>query len=88
MRFSCAAAGTLLLGALTNCSPGVAQDRREQAWGILRANVTEKDTGKRAQSVRVLGLLQGEPEAVEIARKALGDNKPEVRESNAEGVDR
>jgi HEAT repeat protein len=83
MRFSSAAAATFLLAALTNYCPAFAQDKREQAWDILRANVTEKDTGKRAQAVRVLGLLRGQPEALDMARKALGDEKPEVRAAAA-----
>ena len=83
MRLSSAAAITFVLVALTNCCSAFAQDRREQAWDILRANVTEKDTGKRAQAVRVLGLLRGESEALQMARKALDDGKPEVRAAAA-----
>jgi HEAT repeat protein len=83
MRLSSAAAVTLVLGALTNCWSAFAEDKREQAWDILRATVTEKDTGKRAQAVRVLGLLRGESEALGMARKALGDEKPEVRAAAA-----
>jgi HEAT repeat protein len=83
MRLSSAAAGTFLVAALTTCCAAFAQDRREQAWEILRANVSEKDTGKRAQAVRVLGLLRSESEALEMARKALGDEKPEVRAAAA-----
>jgi HEAT repeat protein len=83
MRLSSAAAVTFVLGALTNCCSAFAEDKREQAWGVLRANVAEKDTGKRAQAVRVLGLLPGESEALGMARKALGDEKPEVRAAAA-----
>ena len=83
MRFRSAAAVTILLVTLTNCCSAIAQGKRDQAWDILRANVTEKDTGKRAQAVRVLGLLRGESEALEMARKALGDEKPEVRAAAA-----
>jgi hypothetical protein len=83
MRLLSVAAVTFLLAALTTSCSAFAQDRREQAWDILRANVSEKDTGKRAQAVRVLGLLQGESEALEMARKALGDEKPEVRAAAA-----
>jgi HEAT repeat protein len=83
MRFTSAVATTFLLAALTNCCSAFAQDTREQAWNILRANVTEKDSAKRAQAVRVLGLLRGEPEALGMARKALGDEKPEVRAAAA-----
>jgi len=83
MRFSSASAISLVLAALTSCCSAFAQDSREQAWLILRANVSEKDTGKRAQAVRVLGLLRGESEALQMARKALGDEKPEVRAAAA-----
>jgi HEAT repeat protein len=83
MRLSSAAAVTFILAALANGGSAFAQDNREQAWNILRANVTEKDTAKRAQAVRVLGLLQGEPESLGMARKALGDEKPDVRAAAA-----
>jgi hypothetical protein len=39
--------------------------------GHPAANVTETDTAKRATAVRVLGLLQGESEALEMVRRLI-----------------
>jgi HEAT repeat protein len=56
-----------------------AQTPQQQAWDILRAGVNQKSTGKRTQAVRALRLLPGDPEASEMAQRALMDRKPEVR---------
>lgn len=54
--------------------------------GILRANVTETETSKRTTALRVLGLLQGEPEALEMGHEASDDEKPELRTAVANGL--
>lgn len=74
-------AGLLLVMACTG--PLLAQTPQQQAWNILRAGVNEKNTGKRTQAVRALRLLPGDPEAVEMAEKALQDQKPAVRAAAA-----
>jgi hypothetical protein len=73
--------GLLLVMACTG--PLLAQTPQQQAWNILRAGVNEKNTGKRTQAVRALRLLPGDPEAVEMAEKALQDQKPAVRAAAA-----
>jgi HEAT repeat protein len=60
-----------------------AQTKRDEAWEILRVNVNEEDTEKRVQAIRVLGLLPGDPQALEIAHKAVEDKKREVRAAAA-----
>src|ERR1700680_2777001 len=61
----------------------LAQNPQERAWDILRAEVNEKSTGKRVQAVRALRLLPGNPEATEMAERALQDRKHEVRAAAA-----
>ncbi len=60
-----------------------AQTPQQQAWNILRAGVNQKNTGKRTQAVRALRLLPGDPEALEMAQRALQDQKPDVRAAAA-----
>jgi HEAT repeat protein len=61
----------------------LAQTPQQHAWDILRAGVNEKSTGKRVQVVRALRLLPGDPEASELAQRALQDRKHEVRAAAA-----
>ncbi len=56
-----------------------AQAPRQKAWGILQSEVNNKNPARRAQAVRVLGLLPGDPDAVRLAEKALEDGRFEVR---------
>jgi HEAT repeat protein len=76
-----ASAVLLLLMAYTGPLP--AQTPQQQAWDILRVGVNEKNTGKRTQAVRALRLLPGDAEAVEMAERALQDQKPQVRAAAA-----
>jgi HEAT repeat protein len=73
----------VLLVLMTHAGTLLAQTPREQAWHILRAGVNEKSTGRRTQAVRALRLLPGNPEALEMAQRALQDPKPEVRAAAA-----
>jgi HEAT repeat protein len=57
--------------------------KRDEAWQIILVNVNEKETEKRVQSVRVLGLLLGDSRALELTQKAAADEKPEVRAAAA-----
>ena len=59
------------------------QTPQEKPWEILQAGLSEQKTGKRAAAVGALGLLQGDPRAIESAEKALGDKKPAVRAAAA-----
>src|SRR5712691_278299 len=73
----------LLLVLLARAGALLAQTPQQQAWDILRTGVNQKSTGKRTQAVRALRLLPGDPEASEMAQKALQDQKPEVRATAA-----
>jgi HEAT repeat protein len=64
----------LLLASLSHAeTPG------ERAWTILRAGAAEQSTDRRAQAVRVLGLITRSRPAAELAEHSLADEKPEVR---------
>jgi len=56
---------------------------KEQAWSLLRSGAHSQKTDERATAVRVLSLLPSQPEAVSMARRALSDNKPQVRTAAA-----
>jgi HEAT repeat protein len=74
----------LLLLVLPLHTPALlAQTPRQHAWDILRAGVNERSTGKRVQAVRALRLLPGDPEATEMAQRALLDRRHEVRAAAA-----
>jgi HEAT repeat protein len=76
--------GVLLLLVLpVHVSELLAQTPQERAWDILRAGANERSTGKRVQAVRALRLLPGDPEATEMAERALQDRKHEVRAAAA-----
>lgn len=69
---------------VTACGmPALAQTKIDDAWEILRMNLNEKDTVKRALAVHVLGLLPGDSLAQELSHKAVEDEKPEVRAAAA-----
>jgi HEAT repeat protein len=55
----------------------------ERAWAILRANFNENSTEKRVQATRVLALLPGDPRALDLAKQAAADEKPEIRAAAA-----
>jgi HEAT repeat protein len=76
-------APALLLLILAGSRPTFTQTKSDEAWEIIRVNVHEKETAKRTQATRVLGLLPGDPQALELANKAAADEKPEVRAAAA-----
>jgi HEAT repeat protein len=59
--------------------PAPALNSREEAWQLLDDAYTGDKTSQRADAVRVLGLMPGDPKALKMAEKALDDEKPEVR---------
>lgn len=63
-----------------------AQSSAKKAWPALQAGLAEKGDD-RVVAVRVLGLLENNPKAAEIATAALGDEKPEVRAAAASALD-
>jgi hypothetical protein len=73
----------VLLVFMAHAGALLAQTPQQQAWNILRIGVKEKSTAKRVQAVRALRLLPGDPEATEMAQRALQDRKHEVRAAAA-----
>jgi HEAT repeat protein len=71
---------------ILNGMPAFAQTKIDEAWEILRVNLNEKDTSKRALAVHVLGLLSSDSEALELSHKAVEDEKPEVRAAAAKSL--
>jgi HEAT repeat protein len=60
----------------------LAQSSGDKPWTTLQAGLAEKGEN-RVIAVRVLGLLENNSKAAEIAAVALGDEKPEVRAAAA-----
>jgi HEAT repeat protein len=63
-----------------------AQTPSDKAWPVLRAGLTDKTTAERAVAVRVLGLLESNKQAEDLAGQALADPKPEVRTAAADAL--
>jgi len=63
------------------------QAPKERAWQMLRAGAGEKSAEKRAQTIRALGLLKGDADALRMARNALRDENPGVRVAAATAIE-
>ncbi len=68
----------LLFPALTRAETG-----KKEAWQILETAIRADAPDDRATAIRVLGLLPGDPKAVELAGKGLDDPKSQVRAAAA-----
>jgi HEAT repeat protein len=64
----------------------LAQAPADKAWTVLQSGLADKSAGERAIAVRMLGLLENDPKASELALKALSDEKPEVRSAAADAL--
>jgi HEAT repeat protein len=64
---------------LVGCTLLGAQEVHTRAWTILQTGVEGKSAETRGHAVLALGLIPGNPKAVELAEHALQDSKPEVR---------
>jgi len=62
-----------------------AQNSVDKAWSTLESGIAEKGDD-RGIAVRVLGLVENNPKAAEVAIAALGDEKPEVRAAAADAL--
>jgi len=62
-----------------------AQSSGDKAWSTLQSGLAEKGED-RIVAIRVLGLLENNPKAAEIATAALADEKPEVRAAAADAL--
>jgi len=78
----CFAAAFLLLWPVVM----MAQTSADKAWTALQAGIAAKALDDRAAAVRLLGLLQNNPKAAELALKSLNDPKPEVRTAAADAL--
>src|SRR5947209_4001204 len=65
--------------------PASAQNSTGKAWITLQTALSGK-TDEKVIAVRVLGLLQNDSKATDLALAALGDEKPEVRTAAAEAL--
>ena len=83
MKFTASMAFALGLLFLSGSAPAVEQTPVDKAWGILEAGLKEKSTGTRAQVVRALGIISGDLKALELSKRALKDNSPEMRRAAA-----
>jgi hypothetical protein len=58
----------------------------DRAWSTLQMGATDKDKDQRAAAVRVLGLIENNAKAAEMATNALKDDSPDVRAAGAEAL--
>jgi HEAT repeat protein len=78
---------SLLFVLLTAAQCVFAYDARQHAWTVLHVGLADTtSTGERAIAVRVLGLMNNDPRAPELAMQALDDPKPEVRAAAADAL--
>jgi len=71
------------LAQLVMANPGLAESPLDKAWAVLQAGLAEHSVEERAAAVRMLGLLEHDSKAPDLALKALGDASPEVRTAAA-----
>jgi len=60
-----------------------AQTAPTKAWAVLETGLQQKSASQRVAAVRVLGLIQKDPHAAELAEKALKDSNANVRAAAA-----
>lgn len=63
-----------------------AQAPGDRAWTIVRSGIASEKIQQRTASVRVLGLLEKDKAAMELALHALGDESPDVRAAAADAL--
>jgi HEAT repeat protein len=86
-RFVHTLALIFLIGTIAAAqTPAASQTPKEQAWSVLNAGLTNSSTEKRTKAVGELGLLPDDQQALDAARIALKDEKPEVRASAAQAL--
>ena len=66
--------------------PAAPRSSEQEAWDLLDSACGGDNTRQRADAVRVLGLMPGDPKALKMAEKALTDEKPEVRAAAANAL--
>ena len=58
----------------------------DKAWTVLQGGLSDKSTNNRSAAVRILGLLDYNSKALDLALQALSDQKPEVRAAAADAL--
>ena len=66
-------------GQLATATSKAGKNPKAEAWQVLDAACVANRTIDRAMAIRVLGLMPNDPKALQIAEKALADDRPEVR---------
>ncbi|HEY0161233.1 MAG TPA: HEAT repeat domain-containing protein [Edaphobacter sp.] len=72
--------------SLTLTSTLAAQAPAEKAWTVLNEGLSNKDMDDREVAVRLLGTLQGDPKATDLALKAFDDEKSDIRAAAADAL--
>jgi HEAT repeat protein len=72
-----------IVNAMAAQETKAAQDSKAKAWQMLEDGIASDDTDKRVIAIRVLGLLKGDPHAIELSEKALKDPDEKVRAAGA-----
>ena len=85
MRRTCRCILVIAACLALSAGPLSAQSSVDKAWSTLQSGLAEKGDN-RVISIRVLGLLEHNPKAAEIATAALADEKPEVRAAAADAL--
>jgi HEAT repeat protein len=62
------------------------KDALDKAWSILATALSDKSVEKRTSAVKVLGLIENNTRATDLALNALNDEHPEVRAAAAEAL--
>jgi len=75
-----------LLCLLFVCISTSAQTASDKAWTVLQSGLSEKAVDARTAAVRVLGLIEKNSKAADLALAALADEKPEVRSAAADAL--
>ena len=58
----------------------------DNSWIILQGGLSDKSTNNRSAAVRILGLLDYNPKALDLALQALSDQQPDVRAAAADAL--
>ena len=65
----------------------LAQDSTDKAWSVLQSGLSVSGDDK-VTAVRVLGLIEKNPKAIELATTAFGDQNSDVRAAAADALGR
>jgi hypothetical protein len=63
-----------------------AQKPLDKAWSVLQSGLQDKTTEERVIAVRMLGLLENDSKAPDLALNAMKDEKPEIRAAAANAL--